>query len=356
MSKYFQSVRISQIIRETEDCVSICFDADTNAAFKYLEGQNITVRKTINGEEIRRSYSVCNAPYEGVLKIAIKQVDGGLFSTFANNALKEGDVLDIMPPTGKFNAHLDTKRNHYLAIAAGSGITPVISIIKHTLHTQPDSRFTIIYGNRKRSSIIFFEELENLKNRYMDRLNLIHILSREKTNASLNYGRIDEEKLSELAKVINYTELGAAYLCGPESMIFSSATFLEKSGLEKSRIHFELFTTPGETKKNKKEIIATEEETGPKSKVTIKLDGRSFSFDLSYNGNNVLDAALQQGADLPYACKGGVCCTCKAQLLEGNVKMDLNYALEEEEIEQGYILTCQAHPTSDKVVIDFDVK
>jgi ring-1,2-phenylacetyl-CoA epoxidase subunit PaaE len=356
MSLHFHSLTISKIIRETADCISVCFDTQNKPEFTFREGQNITIKKIINGEELRRSYSICTAPHEQQLKIAIKKVEGGLFSTFANEQLKEKETLDVMVPNGKFNAHLDESNTKYLAIAAGSGITPIISIIKHTLHQKPESQFTLVYGSKNRASIIFFEELESLKNKYMERFTFINVLSREKTDVDLNYGRIDQPKLEQLKKCIDFKNFASAYLCGPESMIFASSAFLENAGMKKSNIHFELFTTPGQHQVVNKNKSIVEEDSSPKSKVTIKLDGRSFSFDLSFKGNGILDEALKQGADLPFACKGGVCCTCRAKVTEGKVTMDVNYALEPEEVEQGFILTCQSHPTTEKVVIDFDVK
>jgi ring-1,2-phenylacetyl-CoA epoxidase subunit PaaE len=359
MATHFHSLKIKELKKETADCVSIYFDVPQNLSseFIYKEGQNITIRKMINGEDVRRSYSICSAPHENKLKVAIKKVEGGLFSSFANKTLKQNDVLEVMSPTGRFNAHLSKNESpKYLAIAAGSGITPIIAIIKHTLQTQSNSSFTLIYGSKNRSAIIFFEELEDLKNKYMERFTLINVLSREKIDAEIFHGRINKIKLTALEKLINYKKTDAAYLCGPEEMIFSSSEFLQEQGLDKNKIHFELFTTPGqssnETKTPKTEAVSS----GPKSNITIRLDGRSFSFDLAYNGESILDAALQNGADLPYACKGGVCCTCRAKLIEGEVKMDVNYALEEEEVQQGFVLTCQSHPTTEKVFIDFDQK
>ena len=234
-------------------------------------------------------------------------------------------------------------------------LTDSVYIIKHTLQSDNHSSFTLIYGNRDRNSIIFFDELEGLKNRYIERFNFINILSRERTDAEIFYGRIDEYKLSALGKLLAYQSFNEIYLCGPEELIFTASDFLQKIGVAKSNIHFELFTTPGQkqaTVKPKDEVL----NSGPKSNITIKLDGRSFDFDLNFNSKSILDAALQQGADLPYACKGGVCATCRAKLVEGEVDMDVNYALEQEEVEQGFILTCQSHPRSNKVVVDFDVK
>lgn len=360
MATHFKPLRIKKVKKETPDCVSIVFDVPEDKAgeFSYREGQNITVKKMIGSEEVRRSYSICAAPHEHELKIAVKKVDGGLFSGFANDELKAGDSLEIMPPTGNFTAHLCGKKQaSYLAIAAGSGITPVISIIKHTLKTEPGSSFTLIFGNRSRSSIIFFDELQDLKDQYVGRFNLVNILSRERIDTDIHYGRINREKLSALQKFIPYASFDAAYVCGPEEMIFAAKEFLADQGLDSKKIHFELFTVPGQKTTGKsKETRHEEKETGPKSMIDITLDGRSFSIELGYQGMSILDAALQHGADLPYACKGGVCSTCKAKVLEGKVDMDTNYALEPEEVEQGFILTCQSHPRSARVKVDFDVK
>jgi len=289
--------------------------------------------------------------------VAIKKVDGGLFSSFANETLKAGDELEVMEPVGKFYTELNSaNKKNYLAFAAGSGITPVISIIKTTLRTEPDSTFTLVYGNRSRSSIIFFEELEGLKNKFIDRFNLINILSRERTDSSINFGRIDIGKLTDLEKLIDYKMMDEIFICGPEEMIFCVKNFLEQKNIAEKNIHFELFTTSGQ-KKSKTKNQKLKIENGPVSKITVKLDGRSFDFDLSLNSDTtILDAALKQGADLPFACKGGMCCTCKAKLIEGEVEMDVHWGLEHDEIEQGYILTCQSHPKTGKVVVDFDIK
>lgn len=360
MSIHFHKLRVKDVRKETADCVSICFDipADLQQHFVFEHGQNITIRKELNGEEARRSYSICTSPLDRELRVAVKRVDGGLFSAFANSTLKPGDELEVLPPTGKFNTRLDPNQaKNYLAFAAGSGITPVMSIIKTTLQTEPRSRFTLVYGNRSRSSIIFFEELEALKNKYMERFNLVNILSRERTDTAINYGRINADKLVELSSLIRYQEMDDIFICGPEEMIFAVKAFLEQKNIDKKKIHFELFTTPGQKKDGTKQATQPSGSgDSPKSRITVKLDGRSFDFDLAHDGRPILDAALQEGADLPYACKGGVCCTCKAKLLEGEVEMDVHWGLEEEEIKEGFILTCQSHPKTDKVVVDFDVK
>ena len=358
MAVHFHKLTVREIKNETPDCVSIAFDVPENLQSEFLfeHGQNITIKKEIDGEEIRRSYSICSAPFENELRVAVKKVDGGKFSTYANSILKAGDELDVMPPTGKFNTKLQTtNKKQYLAFVAGSGITPVISIIKTTLQTEPASNFTLVFGNRGRHSIIFFEELEGLKNKYLNRFNFINILSREKTDAPINSGRIDFNKLAELNKLVDYKNTDEFFICGPEEMIFCVKEFLEGTGIEQKKIHFELFTTPGQKQADSQKPLAVSNH-GPQSKITVKLDGRSFDFDLGFNGENILDAALKQGADLPFACKGGVCCTCKAKLLEGEVEMDVNWGLEHEEVEQGFILTCQSHPTTEKVVVDFDIK
>lgn len=360
MAVHFHPLKVKLVKKETPDCVSIAFDIPEalQKDFLFSQGQNITIKKDFDGEEVRRSYSICAAPFENELKVAVKKVDGGKFSCFANDDLQAGDILEILPPTGKFNTKLDvTNSKEYVAFVAGSGITPVISIIKTTLRTEPNSNFTLVFGNRSRGSIIFFEELEGLKNKYLRRFNFINVLSREKTDAPLNFGRIDEAKLADLSKLIKYEAVDEYFICGPEEMIFCVKDFLEKKQVDKKKIHFELFTTPGQKKPvaGSRQLAVGNE--GPKSKITVKLDGRSFDFDLSLNSDaSILDAALQQGADLPFACKGGVCCTCKARLLEGEVEMDVNWGLEHEEIEQGFILTCQSHPTTEKVVVDFDIK
>ncbi len=359
MSIHFHKLAVKEVNKETADCVTILFDIPDNLkkTFQFKQGQSLTMRTAINGEEVRRTYSICSSPLEDQWRVAIKKVDGGLFSSLANDHLKKGDILEVMPPVGKFYAELDpSHKKNYLAIAAGSGITPVISIIKTTLHTEPLSNFTLVYGNRSRSSIVFFEELEALKNKYLRRFNFINILSRERTDAPVNFGRINADKLNELSKLISYATTDHVFICGPEEMIFTSKDFLETKGIDKKKIHFELFNTPGQ-KQSTGNKQRTTGDTGPKSKITVKLDGRSFDFDLSFSSDTtILDAALQQGADLPFACKGGVCCTCKARLLEGEVMMDVHWGLEEEEIEEGYILTCQSHPKTEKVVVDFDVK
>jgi ring-1,2-phenylacetyl-CoA epoxidase subunit PaaE len=357
---HFHALTVKKVEKETEDCVSISFEVpeELKEKFRFTQGQSLTVRKKLNGEDIRRTYSICSSPFDNNLRVAVKKVEGGIFSTWANEELKPGDMVEVMPPVGKFYTELDvSQRKNYVAFAAGSGITPVLSIIKTTLITEPASSFTLVYGNRTRTSIIFKEELEALKDKFINRFRIYHILSREKTDAPLNNGRIDIEKLELLFnKLINEKACDEFFLCGPEEMIFCIKGYLTGRGVAAEKIHFELFTIPGQKASTVKPETSNVEDAGPKSKISVKLDGIMFDFDLSFQGDSILDAALKEGADLPYACKGGVCTTCKARLKEGKVNMDVNWGLEPDEVEKGYILTCQSHPKTDRVVVDFDAK
>ena len=362
----FHKLTIEDIRRETADCVSIAFaiPPDLRKAFQYQQGQNITIRTQIGGEEVRRSYSICSSPLENELRIAVKRVPGGVFSSFANEQLQAGQELEVLPPSGKFYTELKAEnRKNYLALAAGSGITPVISLLKTTLAVEPESHFTLVYGNRHRPSIIFREQLEALKNRYIQRLAVHHILSREQMDIPLNQGRIDVLKCAELCPgLIDLSNMDEVFLCGPQEMIFTVSEWLQQQGVPKKNIHFELFHTLENPPAGAGEAGRTPGATptgGPAtgvSEVTVRLDGISHVFRLPYEGDSVLNAALMEGVDLPYACKGGVCCTCRAKLIEGEVEMDANYALEAEELAAGFILTCQSHPKTEKLVIDFDAK
>ncbi len=357
MSTHFEKVRIKEVRRETDDCVSVLLDMPENLEQKYayLPGQHITLRTTINNEDIRRSYSLCSSPLHNEWRIAVKKVDGGIFSEFANNILKEGDTIELMPPMGHFTLQQTDAARYYVCFAAGSGITPVLSIIKTGLIKQPQSSFTLIYGNRTRQSIIFKEEIEALKNKFMSRFQLIHILSREHTEAPLNEGRIDIAKCKQLFSSVASLNADEFFICGPEAMIFSLKDWLLSKNVDAKKIRFELFNTTTTTAKKIQQPDSTPGAKKDISQVNIQLDGRSLSFDLAYDGETILNAALQQGADLPYACKGGVCTTCKAKLVQGKVEMDVNYGLVPEEVEQGFILTCQSHPRTPVVVVDFDV-
>lgn len=358
---HFHRLKVKKLEKETGDCVSIVFEVpeELKENFRFKQGQSLTVRKQLRNEEIRRTYSICSSPFDNTLRVAVKKVEGGVFSSWANEQLKPGDFIDVMPPVGKFYTELHpSQKKNYVAFAAGSGITPVLSIIKTTLLTEPQSSFTLVYGNRTKTSIIFKEELEALKDKFIDRFRIYHILSREKTDAELNYGRIDTSKLELLfSKIIDLKTCDEFFLCGPEEMIFCIKAYLEERGIPSEKIHFELFTIPGEKQPaigNKQKLYNKEE--GPTAKVSVKLDGILFDFELGYENESILDAALQKGADLPYACKGGVCTTCKAKLVEGEVNMDVNWGLEPDEVAKGYILTCQSHPKTERIVVDFDAR
>ncbi len=356
MSTTFYKLVVKEVKKETQDCVSVSFNipAELKDIFTYKSGQYLTLNAIINNVAVRRSYSICSAPQEADLRVAIKQVEAGVFSTHANTALKAGDTIEVMPPNGHFGVTIHQPNTNYIGFASGSGITPILSIVKDVLHANESATFTLVYGNKNVGSIIFKEELEALKNIYINRFRLIHILSREHQEVMRNNGRINAEKCTELfTSVLNIKQYSEAYICGPESMTLEVKDYLIKNGMPSKHVKFELFGT-GASTAAKKIVAATP--TGPISKVSIKVDDRTFDIDLAYDGLNILDAALANGADLPFACKGGVCCTCRAKVVEGQVKMTINYALEEDEVAAGFVLSCQAHPITDRVVIDFDVR
>lgn len=357
MSK-FQSLSVKEVRRETKDTVSVSFKLpeEFKDDFKFHQGQYLTLRAMINGEDVRRSYSICAATDEE-LRVAVKKVQGGMFSTYANEELKAGDQLDVMPPMGKFYVPLDpSSARHYALFAAGSGITPIISILKTVLKQEPDSRVTLFYGNSNFSSIIFRDELEDLKDKYLGRLRIFHIMSREGGELDLFTGRIDKEKCKSFFNtLLNIDDCDECFICGPEPMINEVKEGLKEIGMPDEQVHFELFTSPLGSLSQERKVEVPEEHKGKVSKMTVILDGAEMNFDLPYDAEPILDAALQRGADLPYSCKGGVCRTCLAKVTEGSVRMEVNYALEPGEIEEGYILSCQSHPTSDKCVVDYDV-
>jgi ring-1,2-phenylacetyl-CoA epoxidase subunit PaaE len=357
----FYELKVKDVRPETVDCVSVALEVPEalQELFRFQPGQYLTFRRHFEGAEVRRSYSICTSPSEGELRVAIKSVTGGKFSGYANTALHKGEVLEVMPPMGSFSPKKAEKAaKHYLAFAAGSGITPVMSIMRHVLESEPGSRVTLVYGNRNRNTIIFREAIEGLKNRFMDRLRVYHVLSREVMDVPLFNGRIDAQKCADFcATLIDVHSIDEVFLCGPEDMILSVRGQLVSQGMPAGRIHLELFSSPDQPKKQHqhwKEAHTAAD--GPVSKVSVRLDGVTFELDLPYNGDNILDAALAHGADLPYACKGGVCSTCRAKITEGSVEMEVNYALEPDEVAKGFVLTCQSHPKSERVVVDFDAR
>ena len=357
----FYPLKVTDVRPETADCVSVALEvpADLAETFRFAPGQYLTFRKHIGDTEIRRSYSICASPKEGELRVAIKKVEKGVFSGYAHEDLKKGDILDVMPPLGKFTPRpSEAKHKEYVAFAAGSGITPIMSIMKTVLEDEPNSSFTLVYGNKNRNTVIFREAIEGLKNKHMQRLRVFHVLSREYMDVPLFNGRIDADKCAAFCDtLIDIKDIDEAFICGPEDMILSVKQKLIDLGMPSSHVHIELFTSPDQPKQaHEKWVAEHKEDNGPVSKVSITLDGSTFEIDLPYNGDSILDAALKSGADLPYACKGGVCCTCRAKVTEGSVDMEVNYSLEPDEIEKGFVLTCQSHPRTEKVTIDFDAR
>jgi ring-1,2-phenylacetyl-CoA epoxidase subunit PaaE len=357
MSK-FHSIKIADIYKETKDCSVISFEIpfDLQKEFHYKQGQHLTLKSLIDGKEERRSYSLCSSPTENKWKVAVKKINGGVFSTYVNDNLKKGDFLDLMTPNGEFFTPVNpSKAKNYIAFAAGSGITPILSIIKTHLALEPNSTFKLFYLNRSVKSIIFKEEIELLKNKYFGRFEIFHFLTKEHRSIELLNGRFTKEKLQVLAsKIIDIPAVDDCFICGPEEMIFLIRDELVAAGLSKDKVHFELFSS-GNTEEDKQRINKVLEQKIEGTEVTIIDGGKEFHFTMDDDFDNILDGALAAGADLPYACKGGVCSTCRCKLISGTVEMKINYALDENEVAKGLILSCQAVPTSQNVVVEFGV-
>ena len=348
----FVPLTIKSIQPQTEQAICIAFDLapEQFAAFEYQPGQHLTIRHMTDEGELRRCYSICSDVAED-MSIAIKKIDQGQFSTWANDHLKAGDVLEVMPPQGVFfQKAAKVGGQNYLGFAAGSGITPILSIVKSVLNRQVDAQFTLVYGNRSWKQTMFAEQIMDLKDRFKERLQLINIFSREMNDSEIFNGRIDAEKLQQLIKagLIN-ADTDHCFACGPEEMMTAVETVLPEFGIERSKIHTERFNTGTAPRATAQQIESRSEE-----KVNIILDGRELIIEVSKQDDSILDAALRAGADLPYACKGGVCATCKCKVLEGQVEMAINYSLEQDEVEKGYVLSCQALPTSANVRLSFD--
>jgi len=357
-SKYFHTLRIQKVYKSTKDCSVITFDIPSHLKneFTFKAGQYLTLKAVLHGEEIRRSYSLCTSPSENSLSIAVKKIPNGVFSTYANDVLKTGETVEVMVPSGNFIIE-DPSAHNFVFFAAGSGITPIISHIRYVLQNDKDANITLFYVNKNHKSIIFREELEGIKNKYIDRIAIHHIFTREKTSSPLLSGRIDANKCTELSKsFFNISTTDAFLICGPNDMIFDIKDALIALGVAADQIHFELFNTLGLQKTSNIAERVTDTSHQIESDITIQMDGDIIQFSLDYSGQNLLDAAIAKGADLPFSCKGGVCSTCKAKVIEGEVIMDVNFALEPYELEAGYVLMCQSHPRTAKVSIDFDQK
>jgi len=356
----FHPLKISSIHPDTAQAVVVNFEVPEHLEheFRFIQGQYLTLRKEIDGSEVRRSYSICAGLDDGQLRVGVKHVDGGIFSTWAHQELKAGDTIEVMPPQGNFYSELDPERERwYMCICAGSGITPVLSIVKTVLSREPKSHVTLLYGNQRTATMMFRNELAFLKNRYMERLHWINIFSREPQESDLFTGHLDNRKGGKLNKgLINIREHDEFFLCGPEAMISEVSRGLRGEGIEEEHLHYELFGSSAEDARKavEKHHARAREHKGLVSEVSVISNGREYRFELSADGGNILDAGIEYGIDLPFSCKGGVCATCKAKLVEGEVDMDRNQALQPEEIEQGFILTCQSHPITDRVVVDYD--
>jgi ring-1,2-phenylacetyl-CoA epoxidase subunit PaaE len=353
----FYPLQVNEVYHDTDSAVVIGFDVpnELRNLFTYNAGQYINIRTWINGEEIRRTYSLCSAPNEQRWRIGVKVLPDGVFSNYALNHLKPGATLDVMPPMGRFFSPLNPQqKKHYIAFAAGSGITPILAIIKETLYIEPTSTFTLVYGNKTKADMMFKEELEALKNCNMQRFILIPLFSREKVEIPLNEGRINASKCTVLSKQVLPLNADEYFICGPSDMITEVKDFLLKQQIPESHIHFELFTSINAKPRTTTTKVSTSAIVN--HTITLQLDGHVFHFPLNGNDTSILDAAMQLGINVPYACKGGVCSTCRAKLLKGKVNMDANFALEPDEVEAGFILTCQSHPVSDEVIVDYDVK
>jgi ring-1,2-phenylacetyl-CoA epoxidase subunit PaaE len=356
MSK-FHPLTVAKVKHETRDAIAVTFDVPPHLqdAFRYQQGQHLTLRAMIDGEDVRRSYSICSAVQDNRLRVAIKRVNGGLFSTWATECIRPGVTIDVMPPEGRFNLPLEPEsRRHYLAFAAGSGITPILSIIKTTLMAEPNSRFTLLYGNRASSSVIFRDELTDLKDQYLERLNLVYIMSREPQDVELFHGRITEDKCRQLfQRWLRVEDVDYAFICGPEDMMHGVSNALQEAGMPKERIRIELFAAGAAQTPRKPRAVSVE--ARHETEVTVIMDGVHASFTMDKDKESLLDAGLRAGIDMRYSCKGGVCSTCRCKVLGGQVEMDVNYALEDYEVARGFVLSCQSFPVTDKIVVDFDV-
>ncbi|MBO9352607.1 phenylacetate-CoA oxygenase/reductase subunit PaaK [Bordetella petrii] len=354
----FHSLKVASVSRNTRDAVVVTFDLPEHLRprFAFRPGQYLTLRTELNGEELRRSYSICSAPGDGVLRVAIKKVDEGAFSSWANHELQPGQTLEVMPPAGNFTVDFEPgQRRHYVAFAVGSGITPVFSLVKTALSTEPHSRFTLFFGNRASSSVLFREEIEDLKNLYMERFSLVYIMSRESQDIELFNGRLDGDKVDQLLSAwMPAEEIDYAFVCGPQTMIESVVQHLQARGVPKPNIKFELFGAPRGPRALRTGRDAPVAPGKGQCEVTVVQDGHRRSFFIAKNQDSVLDSALAQGIELPYSCKGGVCSTCRCKVVEGEVDMDANFALEDYEVARGFVLSCQSFPVSDRLVLDFD--
>jgi ring-1,2-phenylacetyl-CoA epoxidase subunit PaaE len=351
----FHDLTVTDVTKTIRDAVVVTLQPKDAAAFAFKQGQYLTFRRDFDGEELRRSYSICSGRQEGRIQVGIKRVDGGAFSTWANEDLAVGDTLQAMPPMGSFFTPLDPgAEKQYLGFAGGSGITPVLSIIKTTLTAEPAARFTLVYANKGVNTIMFREELEDLKNLHMGRFNVIHILETDAQEIDLFTGLVTAEKCAELFKGwIDIENVDTAFICGPEPMMLGIARALRNHGLDDGQIKFELFAS-GQPGRAKARVVSKDAASaGDQAEIAYTLDGATQTVT-SGKDMSLLDIALANQMDAPFACKAGVCSTCRCRVLEGEVEMVANHALEDYEVEKGYVLSCQSFPMTDRVVVDYD--
>jgi len=351
----FHRLTVNDLRRETRDAVSLTFaiPRELQDDYRFSPGQYLTLRTTMDGEEVRRSYSICSGPDDGELRIAVKKVDGGAFSNWAADELKSGDEIDVMTPTGRFGiAPAPEAARIHVGFAAGSGITPVLSIIKGVLRREPNSRFFLFYGNRSPDGMLFREALEQLKDRFMERLSVFHVISGEEQDIPILYGRLDGEKVRVLLRsLVPAASIDHVFICGPTGMSEDIEATCRDIGVPADRIHIERFVSGLGGKPRPKAVVPAS--APPKAFASLVIDGKRREVPVA-EGEAILDAALRAGLDLPFACKGGMCSTCRAKLVEGEAKMDVNYSLEPWELEKGFILTCQAKPVTKRIVVDYD--
>ncbi|MHB2264277.1 1,2-phenylacetyl-CoA epoxidase subunit PaaE [Aliihoeflea sp. PC F10.4] len=357
MAARFHELKVAGIERQTAESVAVAFEvpAELRDAFVFTPGQYLTLATDIDGKEARRSYSICSAPGDPHLRVGVKRVADGRFSSFVNEHLTVGDVIRVMPPEGRFTS-LIGERHDYILIAAGSGITPMLSIARTVLRHEPDSTITLVYGNRASDQIMFLEELEDLKDRQMQRFSLIHVLSREAQDVDLLNGRIDGERIRQLAArgAIDPAGADGVFLCGPGEMIDSVTDTLKALGVDEDKIRFERFTPSGDAPPPRARSVEAEQAVKDGVQIEVVVDGVRRNFDMIEQDANVLDAAHRKGLELPYSCANGMCCTCRCRVVEGQSEMAVNYSLQPWEIEAGFTLACQTRPTSKRLVLDFD--
>lgn len=357
MSAGFHTLKIAGVRREIDDAISLELEVppELRDAFRFTAGQHLTVRADIDGEEVRRNYSLCVAPHENEWRVAIKQIAGGAFSSWANRAVKAGDMLDVMPPHGSFTWTFDPARSaNYVGFAGGSGITPVLSLLKTALAVEPDSDFTLLYGNRASNSVMFLEELAALKNRFMGRLQIYHFLEDEEEEVELFNGRLDSAKIADvLRSLVDPSTIDAAFICGPGPMMDAAEAGLIAAGVASDNILIERFTVGAMSAEQLAAARALEQKAAG-LKVQVTLEGRRRTLTFDADKGSILENARAAGLPAPFACKAGVCATCRAKLVRGEVTMKANYGLSADEVAQGYVLTCQAVPLTDDVALDYD--